>query len=311
MDLPNIYIAGSGLVVRQVYHCSRPTGEDNVPSGKAMSTGLVLLEVVYSLLRIPYFLSRETLQESLVSAEMDTYRKLITALVPEKPRGLLAFAEDGYVWEGSGLIVWRNPPSKLEEELKTSKKMYCVSIGPNGGFFYSWKDHKGKTKRRFQSPTGSDCSSLEELLEHNKETFNDQAFHVSLGPQGSYYINNFPIGQGYEGVHQKLGIEIKRRYPERETYVQDPVHVTLGVGKTYALIGKEGDIFWDFASHYPDLDAKLLRSKVGVENIVLSPFDGRYWFVLFKDRTVSMNVPEDWDIMSSVTGDKRNSFKFD
>lgn len=41
----------------------------------------------------------------------------------------------------------RNPPSKLEDELKTSKKMYCVSVGPNGEFFYSWKDCKGKSKR--------------------------------------------------------------------------------------------------------------------------------------------------------------------
>lgn len=132
-------------------------------------------------------------------------------------------------------------------------------------------------------------------------------------------------------MHRKLGIEIMRRYSEREAYVQDPVHVTLGVEKTYALVGKKGDIFWDFASHYPDLDAKLLHSKVGVEvssllnlggiislddwlqNIVLSPFDGRYWFVLFKDRTVSMNVPEDWKIMDSVRGRGNgwDTFKFD
>ncbi|KAG9868789.1 hypothetical protein KCU77_g107, partial [Aureobasidium melanogenum] len=176
---------------------------------------------------------------SLGFAKMDTYKRLITALVSDKPRGLLAFAEDGYVWEGPGLIIWRNPPAKLEEELKTSKKMYCVSVGPNGGFFSSWKDNKGKTMkcmcRHIEGSLSNRTRCLSELtrLYHRLRTIH--GFRLFIG---SYYINNLPIGQGYEGVHRKLGIEIRRRYSEREAYVQDPVHVTLGVEKTYALVVK-------------------------------------------------------------------------
>lgn len=90
-----------------MYHCSRSTGENAVPLDKAISTGLVLLELFYSLFCISYFLSiTESPRGFRVFAEMDTYKRLITALVSEKPRGLLAFAEDGYVWEGPGLIIW-------------------------------------------------------------------------------------------------------------------------------------------------------------------------------------------------------------
>ena len=62
----------------------------------------------------------------------------------DEPRGVLAFASDGYFVEAKKNDRWRSIPEGHAGEMKTSKGVYCMAIGNNNKLFAAWKDTNDK-----------------------------------------------------------------------------------------------------------------------------------------------------------------------
>lgn len=88
------------------------------------------------------------------------------------------------------------------------------------------------------------------------------SFHVSLGPNGSFYINS-NRGQYQSSLDATLDKEITERLSD-DKYVHDPVNVALGVDGSYVLVGSKGDIMWDLKGQYWSLEEELQNAKFGV-----------------------------------------------
>ncbi|TKA63819.1 hypothetical protein B0A55_10019 [Friedmanniomyces simplex] len=197
------------------------------------------------------------------------------------PRGVLAFTPKGYCIEKKdGKLKCQQIPKALAAELKTAQTIFCIAIGSNLNFFCAWKGTDG---RPWIWRSLDEYPELEKAYEKGNEEWLKSGdftkFHCSLGQNGSYYFNNklstaAKVGQSRDGLDVRLGKEITRRL-EDQRFAQDPQQVALGIGGSYVLVGKNGDIFWDLKDHYADLETILQEAKSGVEHAVLSPFNDR------------------------------------
>ena len=97
-----------------------------------------------------------------------------------------------------------------------------------------------------------------------EEKIKYDSMHVSLGPNGSFYINS-SVGQHQNGLDPKLQKELDGRLTPEGLWPWDPAQVALGVEGSYVLVGKKGDIMWDLKGHYASLETKLQEAKLGVK----------------------------------------------
>jgi|SRR5579871_6983409 len=111
---------------------------------------------------------------------------------------------------------------------------------------------------------------LDRWLESNKNKFNVQEFHCSLGAEGQFYVNNLSRGQ-YAKLDPSIMKEIKARFIN-DKYGGDPVKLTIGIGYAYVMVGKKGDICWNLRGNYSNLDKILCEANSGVK---VSDF---FWF---------------------------------
>jgi hypothetical protein len=100
--------------------------------------------------------------------------------------------------------------------------------------------------------------------ENRGREFDYSTFNCSLGPNGSFYINNSGTGEHYGRIDDALDKELKRRL-DKIDWVGDPSQVTLGVGGAFVLVGKKGDLFWDLKGNYEKLDKELQETKQGLQ----------------------------------------------
>jgi hypothetical protein len=98
-----------------------------------------------------------------------------------------------------------------------------------------------------------------------KSKFDYAGFNCSLGPNGSFYINNSATGQHHYNLDPSLERELDERLDASGKWPWDPAQVTLGLDGAFVLVGKKGDLFWDLKGKYVSMEKKLQETKQGVQ----------------------------------------------
>jgi hypothetical protein len=119
--------------------------------------------------------------------------------------------------------------------------------------------------------------------EDSQKKFEPNKFHVSLGPNSSYYFNNTAFGQNADKLDVKLDRHLTSRLTSDGHWDRDPIHVTLGCDGSYVSVGRDGDLLWDLKGGYASLETILQEATTGVGNVTLSPFHNDRYYIIFKD----------------------------
>ncbi|KAI3317582.1 hypothetical protein HD806DRAFT_526942 [Xylariaceae sp. AK1471] len=178
--------------------------------------------------------------------------------------GVLAITEDRrHILNDLKSAKWLGAPKKLATELdKGVSAITCCAIGTGGDFFCAWRNIAGE--KLWLSELGNYPTLATYLAGEDRKRFDDE-FHVSLGPNGSFYFNN-PTVDFFEG-----------------RWYGNPAYVTLGCDGSYVLVGRDGDLLWDLKGNYPSLEKVLQEATTGVRNVILSPLHIDLYYLVLND----------------------------
>ena len=121
--------------------------------------------------------------------------------------------------------------------------------------------------------------------------------HIAVGPcrsiyacipaatsGGTYYSPTIPPSL-------KTLLDASSSVPERKF----TTHVSLGYGGSWFVLWPNGDVSWDFAGHFNELE-EMLKSlpEKCVTYVALNPWAPDQWFLVLEDSTVKYCLPAEW-----------------
>ncbi|KAF8172787.1 hypothetical protein K438DRAFT_2023652 [Mycena galopus ATCC 62051] len=207
------------------------------------------------------------------------------------------FAKSDTIWAWSDNNTLPEPLRLILEDPnhpQANKFPYDVAFPMEPGMFcMSWKTVKGEDyyEELFLGPRYSKLAEFMRNIAQNGEHCTRTVF----GPNTSYFTIS-PSGYSWQNLPPALETDITGRLKKGS-----PTNVALGVHGSFVVLYSNGNVSFEVAEHYPDVDAMIRNSaensrRKGIAFIALSPYSAGQYYVAFGDGSASWNIPTEWTV---------------
>ncbi|KAF2261397.1 hypothetical protein CC78DRAFT_570553 [Lojkania enalia] len=179
-----------------------------------------------------------------------------------------------------------------DDPIKALQRPQCIALGPTDQeYFAMYTSSEGNDRFTFDFQ-----NSHPDLMDWFKPLPKVIGTHIAVGPCRTFYacIPSVAGGKFYSSTIPatlKNLLDASSSNPTRK----NTTHVSLGFGGSWFVLWPNGEVSWDFAGHFPELEdiIKDIPEK-SISYLALNPWAAGQYFMVLEDSSVKFCLPSEW-----------------